>query len=135
MVCLVGCGNSGPPLGLVEGTITLDGQPVEEAMVTFEPMNVGDSPSYSHQKTDAQGHYKMIYKVDHFGVIPGKHRVTISTYHAKMTNPISERIPLKYNVRSELEREVIDGRQTIDFELSTEGVPENEQPPSGGPAP
>ena len=35
-VC-VGCGDGGPPLGKVQGTVTMDGNPLPSALVTFMP--------------------------------------------------------------------------------------------------
>ncbi len=119
LACLASCGDSGPPIGLVEGTITLDGQPLEEAMVTFEPVGIDGSPSYGTKKTDALGHYVMQYKVDQLGVLPGKHHVRISTYHSMVANVIPERVPLRYNANTELERKVVEGKQTIDFDLKS----------------
>ena len=47
---LAGCGNS-PPLGTVSGRVTLDGQPLAETTVEFQPAS--GSPAYG--VTDAEG--------------------------------------------------------------------------------
>ncbi|RMG00676.1 MAG: carboxypeptidase regulatory-like domain-containing protein [Planctomycetota bacterium] len=53
---LAGCGKKGPQLTPVEGVVTLDGQPLEGAMVLFEPQE-GGRPATG--LTDAQGHFTL----------------------------------------------------------------------------
>jgi len=36
LALLVGCGPSGPPLGKVSGTVTLDGEPLAQGSISFE---------------------------------------------------------------------------------------------------
>ncbi len=36
-VLLAGCGSDGPALGTVEGTVTYDGQPLEQGTIVFHP--------------------------------------------------------------------------------------------------
>jgi hypothetical protein len=120
---LTGCADSGPPVGQVEGTITLDGKPLPNARVTFTPLFPEGSPAYG--ETDQQGRYAMRYQTDRPGVLLGKHRVEISTWEI-LTNPdgskqrVPELVPEKYNNESELEVDVVKGRQTLDFELEGE---------------
>ncbi|MFW6172061.1 MAG: carboxypeptidase-like regulatory domain-containing protein, partial [Planctomycetota bacterium] len=76
LFCL-GCGDSGPERGYVEGTVTMDGEPLPDAVVTFQPEDTG-RPSYG--KTDENGHYELQYTSDKKGALVGMHRVTISTF-------------------------------------------------------
>lgn len=126
LLCL-GCGDSGPERGYVEGTVTLDGEPLPQAMVTFQPET--GRPSYA--RTDDQGHYELSYTSDKKGATLGKHRITISTFvqgdseaeqaEGEGIKGSPEKVPAKYNSSTELSREVVAGDNTIDFELSSEG--------------
>jgi len=113
-----GCGNS-VELGQVAGTITLDGQPLAKAKIEFQPQEIG-SPSYG--RTDENGHYELMFAVDTPGAMLGKHVVRISTFRQEPGSggppvTIPERVPPKYNEKSELIREVKPGRNTFDFRL------------------
>ncbi len=119
-VCLIGCGDQ---LSQVEGTVTLDDEPLEGALVRFTPKQ-GGRPSVG--KTDKKGRYKLMFSLDNPGVTPGVHVVRIST-EANSGDPktgrpiyIPERVPPKYNVQSELVEEVVSGEQEINFNLKTE---------------
>ncbi len=64
------CGCAPPPVS-VEGAVTLDGTPVNEAVVMFIPLD------YGHQKTGAlitEGNFSLPAKD---GLLPGKYRVEI----------------------------------------------------------
>jgi len=77
---LAGCGSSGPPppkLVPVRGTVSLDGQPLANAIVTFIPE--GKTPGAGGSgKTDAQGEYQLTYSRGGPGAPAGEYRVTIS---------------------------------------------------------
>jgi len=116
---LGGCGEKGPPLGRVSGTIALGGRPLADAAVEFQPEQ-GGAPS--HGTTDAQGRYELIYLPGQPGALLGSHRVSISTYRRLSnadgtTTVVPEGVPPQYNEDSTLVREVKPGRNTIDFEL------------------
>lgn len=111
----VGCGSSDrPPIGGVEGTITLDGEPLVEAGVTFVIQGARGSMGF----TDDQGYYELKYLKGVMGAAVGQHRVLIDRL------PRSDRkvdgLPAKYNLRTELTAEVKGGQNTIDFDLSSE---------------
>jgi hypothetical protein len=118
LVCL-GCG--GGDVGYVEGTVTMDGNPLPDALVTFQPES--GRPSYG--RTDGNGRYELIYTKDAKGAVPGKHTVTISTLQEGDPDAggksIPEKVPAKYNTNTELTREVTPGSNKLDFELSSEG--------------
>lgn len=133
----VGCGNSG--LGTVTGTVHLDGEPLPDALVTFQPQ-AGDSgdggamvrPSMG--RTDEQGKYELVYSRDKMGAVVGEHKVSISTYQdgggGDYGEGTPEKVPTKYNIDTELTATVTSGQNTIDFlDLESEG--EKYQGPEG----
>ena len=122
LCCLLvaGCGGSGRELGKVKGTVTLGGQPLEGAEVTFQPTAKGTAPSAG--TTDADGRYELMYTFDTKGAVPGEHVVTITTggtffddQGIEVERP--ERVPAKYNTQTVLRETVKPGSNKIDFDL------------------
>ena len=121
-VAVTGCKDKGPAVGTVTGTIKLEGEPVENAHVTFMPRFPGGTEVAS--KTDANGFYEMQYSLEKKGVLLGKHQVQIST-RASLKNPdgsnreIKERMPRHYyGPDSILEFDVKEGENVANFDLS-----------------
>ncbi len=117
LVCLLmgllsGCGTSGPELGTVSGTVTLDGQPLDGATVIFQPQ-VGKA---SFGRTDPTGKYAMRYSKSSLGALIGPHRVEIQL--AGDSTPV-EPLPAKYNRQSDLTADVPHGVKQIDFRLQS----------------
>lgn len=118
-----GCfGNTGdrPDTGMVTGVVTLDGSPVEGAIVTFQPSDGRPSAG----ETDASGKYVLMYSVDVEGAKVGQHTVTISKEDQKFDadgelTSSKETLPKEYNYESELTEEVKAGENTIDFKLTS----------------
>ena len=74
-VLLLGCGRGNyPDVAVVTGVVTLDGKPVEGALVTFSP--VGGRTSSG--RTGQDGSYALLYKKNVQGAILGEHRVSIT---------------------------------------------------------
>jgi hypothetical protein len=122
---ILGCNDSGPPLGIVSGTITLDGEPLEGAQVTFDPLFSDGSPAYSKELTDENGYYEMWYQTDRKGVLIGEHTVYIQTeQHQQMEDGrnivVPERVPARYNQETELKITVEKGKQEKNFDLTSE---------------
>ena len=128
LLCLVlgciGCGPSGPKLVEVTGSVTLDGKPVPNAIVTFNPDFAGGSNSLG--KTDANGKYRLEFSQDRTGAMVGKHLVEIVTKKISASDmpdtgePVATEyvaIPAKYRKRGALTVDVTDGRNVIDFPL------------------
>lgn len=124
-------------LGLVDvtGTVTLDGQPLEYAVITFEDPTTSQ---YSYGLTDAEGKYTMQLDSDQNGVMPGSKVVRISTTRkilglnsmeeggeeAESDGPGERRksadeelVPEQYNSQSTLTAEVSSSQSTFDFDL------------------
>ena len=121
LFCLLmaGCGSEND-LATVKGTVTLNGQPLEGAIVEFQPAATGGSPSSG--QTDADGRYELMYTFDRTGAMPGEHIVSIRTAGTCFDgegneSEREERVPARYNSQTELKRTVQPGRNTIDFEL------------------
>ena len=110
-------------MGSVSGTVTLDGKPLPNATVEFQPVD-GTRPSYG--VTDENGYYTLSYTHSQSGAEVGKHKVKISTGGEDEDEQgnaiiIPEKVPAKYNYSSELIREVKPGSNTIDFQLDSNG--------------
>lgn len=119
---LAGCGSPGPKLGTVSGTVTLDGKPVPDAKVEFQP-DGGGSPSYG--TTDAGGRYELMYTHDKAGAMVGHHSVRITTGRT-ITDPdgealdIPETLPARYHRDTELSADVQAGSNSgTDFKLTS----------------
>lgn len=118
-----GCNSANlPDIGTVSGIVTLDGKPVKDAVVQFQPS--GGRPSRS--KTNVEGYYELGYVGDVYGAVLGSHKVTISTQwmdedratHKIVSHP--ETLPAKYNSNSKLTSTVEAGHNDINFELTSE---------------
>ena len=120
-----------PGLGRVSGTVTLDGQPVPDASITFEGAQPGEPPSLG--KTDSSGNYELFYSRGHKGATVGEHPVIISTYQGptdESPDAKKETIPAKYNQKSELKETVKRGQNKINFDLKGGGeIIQPDQPP------
>jgi len=120
LTCLVlfsGCMGGGadklqPELGQVNGVVTLDGEPLPNALVDFVPAAAGHISSGT---TDASGGYTLAYDATNAGAALGEHVVRISTKIGAVGDP--EKVPARYNALSELKATVKAGENTINFDL------------------
>jgi hypothetical protein len=75
---LPGCG-SGLKTARVSGVITLDGEPLQNASVTFTPPAAGGEAPISNGRTDAQGRYSLtVTATNDVGAVVGTHRVNVA---------------------------------------------------------
>ena len=112
--------DQGPPLGAVSGTITYEGEPVEKATITFTHVTEGRS---AFARTGADGYYELRFTDGRSGALLGKNAIAIETARAgadENGNPVMfpETLPKKYNVESEITREIEAGDQKLDFALT-----------------
>ena len=122
---LAGCG--GPDVAPVSGKITLNGQPLAGAHVTFQPVspgpNVRPEVAGSVGRTDAAGQYSLrLVDPDRAGALVGEHRVTISTAAAGETDgeaPKGERVPKSWRDGSQRFRVPTGGTSAANFELKS----------------
>lgn len=83
IVCGAGCSKGVHP---VEGLVLLDGSPMEEVVVTLEP--VGDSGAPATGSTRSDGRFRIV-SADGKGVPPGEYAVTMT----KVTNRVPDTMP------------------------------------------
>ncbi len=143
LTCLLtaGCGGlrtdySDLNLKEISGTVTLDGDPVEGAVVVFEAAD----KSFSSGTTDSSGYYSLTFNSEQSGVLNGPKIVRIgSTLGAEdieaaeagtdggevASTATIERVPACYNSESQL-RVTVTESTTMNFDLkldcSTQGA-------------
>jgi hypothetical protein len=102
---VTGCGTR--PEVPVHGTVTLDGAPLANALVSFQPQEPHGEPAFA--TTDADGFYQAYGGSGRSAVAVGAYKVAISTLRHDDDNPswnAPERVPAKYNTQSSLIVEV-----------------------------
>ncbi|MEO1497876.1 MAG: hypothetical protein AAFV43_12080 [Planctomycetota bacterium] len=113
---LVGCsGGDRPTLGLVTGTVRVDGEPTADLVVRFYPTGMRSSTGY----TNDRGEYELAYIRDVMGAAIGEHEVTIEPVAGEGRRQRAS-IPPRYNLQTELRATVESGRNTLDFDLVSE---------------
>lgn len=125
-ISLGGCGGGETvSLGQVTGIVTLDGEPLPGAIVSFSPVEGGRT---SVATCDESGAYVMMY-VGQKGALLGQHVVTISHIVDGKPNGVGpegeevfesiEMVPEKYRSGKELKAEVLEGPNEHNFVLSS----------------
>ena len=119
-VVLLSTGCGGASRGYVSGTVTLDGQPLSDATVEFQP----DSGTPSYGETNGSGRYTLALSADEEGAVLGMHTIRVSTFRVTAKEDgsrqtIPEQVPDRFNANSTMKREVTAGRQTIDIEMTS----------------
>jgi hypothetical protein len=112
-----GC-SGGPPMGDVQGTVTVNGQPLSEGGVRFTPLD-GSTPTTGG--TIQNGKFRVTVPV-------AKQRVQISanTVDREKTPPnatndqivMKRLVPERYNSQSKLEIDVVEGLNEPVYELT-----------------
>ena len=124
---LGGCGPTGDGVsrGAVKGKVTLDGEPLQEGRIMFEPTGGNQGP------VAGGGIQGGAYEIGvEKGVVVGKNLVRInanrktgkkvkSPMSDEMVDAMEEAIPEKYNTSSTLEKDVQAGENVLDFELTS----------------
>src|SRR5262245_37730671 len=122
-----GCGP--PGLAQVSGRVTLDGRPLPNAGVNFQPVakagKVEAGPG-SYGKTDADGRYTLrVVGDDRPGAQVGPHRVEITAFAGTAADDVDARkaptslVPARYNRETELTFQVKSGPNEANFELTS----------------
>jgi hypothetical protein len=120
-------------LGLVEvsGIVTLDGQPLVGALVTFE----SPDRTFCYGTTDGKGRYRLMLNSEKSGVIPGEKRVRIRAAAPRdeadawdeddpeagpgAARP-EEAVPECYNRNSQLQVTVTGSDSAFNFDLTSD---------------
>ena len=110
ILIVAGCGQSGPEVAPVSGRITVDGKPMENVDIVFQPEGA-KSPSYG--RTDKDGNYTLAYKRGVAGALVGSHGVSISVSRELVRNP-----PQIKN--ADLHRDVKSGKNEFNFDVTSE---------------
>ena len=119
-VVAAGCDN-GPELAPVTGVVYMDGKPLSNATIEFQP----DAGSPSFAMTKENGSFELKFSRDRMGAMPGQHTVSIRT-KGTVTDPdgterrVRELLPVKYHDESELVREVVSGDNAFEFRLESD---------------
>jgi hypothetical protein len=117
LVLAMGCGDS--KHGTVSGTVTLDGQPLANAVVSFQPSSTELNPGPgSVGRTNDRGEYTLEVVGGGHGAVVGSHKVSIRAGGDGAKAP-SVAVPARYNSKSELKFEVKPGQNTANFELAS----------------
>jgi hypothetical protein len=75
LVAAAGCSDSGPKLVPVEGRVTLDGKPVKEMLINFQP--VGNTHGTgANAMTDADGKFTLMDSRGDTGAYAGEYKVS-----------------------------------------------------------
>ncbi|MGL4593344.1 MAG: hypothetical protein ACRCUY_01295 [Thermoguttaceae bacterium] len=150
ILCSFGCGPKGPDTQYISGIVTVDGSPVENALVGFTPVQPADSSNPNNVKvpliasgtTDAQGNYRI--SAMQGGKIGAG--TTVGEYHISITKkdimnaPVADKngniikpmvgppkfryiVPKQFEdaEKSGISVTVKKGRNTFDFHLKSDG--------------
>ena len=79
-----GCGSADVPILPVKGVLTLDGQPLVGATVTFSPLEKGLPAS---GVTNDRGEFQLTTRTPNDGAIAGEHRISVLLYRAEKPPP------------------------------------------------
>lgn len=117
LMVLTGCGGNAD-LASARGKITLDGQPLPNALVVFAPV-AGGTTSYG--RTNAQGEYEMMFSDRERGAWLGENSVRITTGDVGTgdTPGTKERVPVIYNSETTLKAVVEKKANVFNFELES----------------
>lgn len=119
LLVTVGCGKKEPTMGILTGTITIDGQPPEKGSIAFFPT---DGKSKTTGTKIQQGEYSAQVPLGEAEVqirvskVVGEKKDTPNGPAHQIRR---ETLPAKYNSRTELLIDIQPGTNRKDFELST----------------
>lgn len=120
LLLALGCKSKG--FAPVSGTVTLNGKPLANATVNFQPVSQNrsiDAGAGSTGKTNDKGEYTLTASTGQPGALVGKHKVMITVLSQQQGNsderpprggwPMAEQIPDRYNNQTILECVVLAG--------------------------
>jgi hypothetical protein len=114
-----GCSSS-TGKGTVEGTVTLDGQPLKSGLIRFVPVD-GKSPTADTAITDGQYSAEVPFGEKRVEIsapkVTGKRKM-YDTPNSPTVDIVEELLPASYNVQSVLTVTVNERKQTKAFDLT-----------------
>lgn len=124
LLALTGCGGGGEPipeLAQVTGIVTMNGAPLSNAKIIFEPQQASDKARRraSSATTKSDGSYTLEYNSDASGATPGSHKVLILKMPDNPDDAGMQLVPAKYNDKTELTAEVKTGENSFNFDLKS----------------
>jgi hypothetical protein len=121
LACVAGCSGSSAQ-GIVNGTVTLDRQPLKEGDVRFVPVD-GKSQTASARVID--GKFTAVVPVGEMrvefsaaGKVTGRHKM-YDTDDSSVVDDVGQLIPERFNTKSELKITVKKGSQDEKFALTS----------------
>ncbi len=134
IVMVLGCNKGSQQFAPVSGKVTLNGQPLANATVSFQPIakqGIEAGPG-STAKTNDKGEFTLKVSTGKLGAVVGKHRVIISSLEAKPEEDdsrprrggpeLDDKVPSRYGPggKDELTFEVVSGgTDKADFNLTS----------------
>jgi hypothetical protein len=122
-----GCGSSKQPVP-VSGIVTLDGEPLPDARVTFNPIDTGGWMAFG--QTDKQGRFSLTTLNGKPGALPGEYKITVeylgelteasAAIATDMKRMLAERDKLKTKKK---DKEVHANYRTVDKTQLRQSVP------------
>ena len=116
VACVVGC-HRGEKLAAVSGTVTFEGEPLTEGVVTFSNPAKG---IHMNARLDAQGHYE-VRMAKGAGLPPGEYQVSVSppVPDTPVRMPEFPKIPHKYRdpKTSELSLSLTEDGAILDIDM------------------
>lgn len=128
LVAITGCGGSGRIV--VEGTVTLNGEPLQSGAISLIPISGQGVPAGTEISNGA-------YRIQAQGLLPGEYKVTINAFRGtgkktwdgmgdssapasqkRYVEEMEQYIPAKYNNTTELKATIVAGKtNTFNFDL------------------
>lgn len=118
---LLSIGCTDPTVGIINGTVLVDGEAPETGSIVFAPTDGKHGPSGgtitdgAYEVTVPVGTSKIEVRVP---VVVGQTRI-YNTKDSPIQDVMEESLPAKYNDNSELTLEVTPGKSTHDFDLES----------------
>jgi hypothetical protein len=124
LVCLAGCSGGGVKTGKVYGTVTVDGQPLADGTISFNPLD-GNTPTAGGKVTNGaysvvvpRGNQKVLVSAPK---VIGSRKAYEGDPNSKMIDQYQETLPVKYTnpFETPLTVDVNSGAVKADFEISS----------------
>lgn len=125
---LAGCGDDGPKLVPVSGTVTMNGKPLEGATIAFSPEPSNKEGQGADDITGPTGNYKAMTR-GRSGVVPGKYKVVVTKTPSSASSAAPDAFkddPFMANLKVEVPTK---GKKDT---AKIEGIFDRDVPPEGG---